>query len=80
MNAETWLPVIVTAAIQIIVAAYVYGKLSQQVVDADRRMNSLEKWQRDDVEPVLSDHAERIAIVETKIQRTQAKCPIVPHD
>lgn len=69
MTAADWLPVVVTAAIQIIAIAYVYGRLSQRVEDHHRRTDALEAWKHEDAEPMLNDHETRIALVESKSHR-----------
>lgn len=62
-----WIPTLVGGFINLILAVFVYGRLTQAVSDHSRRLAGLEKdggkiWER------LSNHGERIATLEGKVE------------
>jgi FlaG/FlaF family flagellin (archaellin) len=64
---ETWAPVAITAILNLVLAAFVYGRLTQSVSAQEQRVGALESdsgqiWKK------LSDHGERLTAVETQVR------------
>lgn len=61
---EVWGPVLLGSALTVLAnlvgTAYFAGKLTATVT-------SLDQWKRDDADPMLNDHASRIASVEGQL-------------
>jgi len=60
---DVWLPVIVSAVINLVIGIYVYGRLTERVSGHAREILEL-KGKDEAQDRILSDHGERIARLE----------------
>lgn len=61
-----WIPVIVGGAIHLLVAAVIYGRLTERVTNHGTTIREL-KIEQDGQREQLNDHGERIVRLETKV-------------
>lgn len=63
-----WVPVVVSALVQLLLGAYVYGKLSNQVDNSSEDIKEL-KTDGDTQWKAINKHGERISTLEGKSHR-----------
>jgi hypothetical protein len=59
-----WFGVILSAVIQVVSVAFIAGKISETAKHHEDKIEDLEKWRGDRVDPVIGSHETRITVLE----------------